>query len=329
MNLKDFDLKKYLARLPIIGRLLEWAKKTSFYGFEGIPLYDITRFVIKEAQTDDISTRANSMAFSFFLALFPSIIFFFTLLPLFPITANYMETIQNSISSFLPTEASIYINQIISDVVSIPRGGLFTLGFVLAMFFTSNGVAAMMKGFEKSYQDTFIKRTYFRRQWIALKLTLLLGFFLIISLTLVVLGKVFLTYLFDLLSVGIASRYLLNIARWILVLVTFHALVSSVYRFGAPTIEKFRYFSPGATVATAFTIILSLAFASFVNNFGAYNEIYGTIGGLIIMLIWIQFNCTILLIGYEINASIAVNKNILKFRNKQGKIDEEVTKPNE
>jgi len=320
LKLKDFDIKRYLAKLPIISKLLDWAKSTSFYGFEGIPFYDIFRFLIKEAQTDDISTRANSMAFSFFLALFPSIIFFFTLLPLFPITTNYMETIQNSIAGFLPTEASIYINQIIADVVSIPRGGLFTLGFILAMFFTSNGVAAMMKGFEKSYSDTFVKRSYLKRQWTAIKLTLLLGFFLIISLTTVVLGKVILTYIFEFLSIGTASRYLLNFARWILVIVTFHALVSSVYRFGAPTIERFRYFSPGATVATIFTIILSLAFAAFVNNFGAYNEIYGTIGGLIIVLVWIQFNCTILLIGYEINASIAVNKNILKFRNAQGKI---------
>ncbi len=231
-----------------------------------------------------------------------------------------MVMVQDSVAGVLPTDASLYINQIISDVVSIPRGGLFTLGFILALFFTSNGVAAMMKGFEKSYKETFRKRTYLKRQWTAIKLTFLLGFFLIISLTTVVLGKFILNYVFELLSIGAASRVLLNLARWILVIFTFHALVSSVYRFGAPTIERFKYFSPGATVATALTIILSLAFAAFVNNFGAYNEIYGAIGGLIIVLVWIQINCMILLIGYEINASIAVNKNILKFRNAEGEI---------
>jgi membrane protein len=319
LKLKDFDIRKFLKSLPLISKILNWAKKTSFYGFEGIPIYNITRFVIKEAQKDDITTRANSMAFSFFLALFPAIIFFFTLLPLFPITADYMSTIQKSIESFLPHEASTYINQIIIDVVSIPRGGLFTLGFVLAMFFTSNGVAAMMKGFEKSYHDTFVQRTYFQRQWTALKLTVIIGFFLFISLTTVVLGKVILAYLFEFLNIDAASRILLNIARWIIVVFLFHALVSSVFRYGAPTIERFKYFSPGATVATIFTILLSLAFAAFINNFGAYNKIYGTIGGLIIVLVWIQFNCTILLIGYEINASIAINKNLLKFRNKKVK----------
>ncbi|GLR19401.1 YihY/virulence factor BrkB family protein [Portibacter lacus] len=318
MKFKDFDLRKYLTKLPIINRILNWAKNTSFYGFEGIPVYDITRFVLKEAQTDDITTRANSMAFSFFLALFPSIIFFFTLLPLFPITADYMATIQNSISGVLPTEAATYINHIITDVVSIPRGGLFTLGFILALFFTSNGVAAMMKGFEKSYHETFIKRSYFKRQWTAIKLTILLGFFLMISLTTVVLGKVILSYVFDLLHIGGASRIFLNIGRWVLVLVAFHASVSSVYRYGAPTIKRFKYFSPGATAATILAIILSLAFAGFVNNFGAYNKIYGTIGGLIIILVWIQFNCTILLIGYEINASIAINKTLIKKRNEEG-----------
>lgn len=299
--------------------MLTWAKRTSFYGFEGIPVYDITRFVIKEAQTDDIITRANSMAFSFFLALFPAIIFFFTLLPLFPIPADYMATIHNSVESFLPTEASAYINQIITDIVSIPRGGLFTLGFVLALFFTSNGIAAMMKGFEKSYHDTFIQRTFLKRQWTAIKLTFLLGFFLFISLTTVVLGKLILAYVFDFLNIDAASRVLLNIARWVIVIIASHALVSSVFRYGAPTIKRFKYFSPGATVATIFTIILSLAFAAFVNNFGAYNKVYGTIGGLIIVLVWIQFNCTILLIGYEINASIAVNKNLMKFRKEKNK----------
>ncbi|WP_235296870.1 YihY/virulence factor BrkB family protein [Portibacter marinus] len=320
MNLKEFDIWGYLSKLTFIRRLLIWTKKTSFYGFEGIPVYDITRFVIKESQQDDINTRANSMAFSFFLALFPAIIFFFTLLPLFPVTADYMATIQSSIESLLPTEASTYINQIISDVVSIPRGGLFTLGFVLALFFTSNGVAAMMKGFEKSYTETFKKRSYLNRQWTAVKLTFLLGFFLLISLTTVVLGKVILDYVFDLFNIDAASRILLNIGRWILVLITSHALISSLYRYGAPTIKRFNYFSPGATAATIFTVILSLAFAAFVNNFGAYNKIYGTIGGLIIVLVWIQFNCMILLIGYEINASIAVNKDFSKFRNSKGEI---------
>ncbi len=312
MKLKKFDFKTYVRGLPVINRLLIWAKKTSFPGFQGVPIYNMLRFLIKEAQTDDISTRANSIAFSFFLALFPSIIFVFTLLPLFNFTGNYVEALRQSISGVLPLNAEEYIFNIITDVTSIPRGGLFTLGFALALFFTSNGIASMMKGFEKSYEDIFKRRNYFQRQWTALKLTFLIGFLLVLSVGTVVLGKLLLTYLFEWLDIGATSRILLSIARWLIVIVMFHAIVSLIYRYGAPMIKRFHYFSPGATVATIFMILLSLAFAYFVNNFGSYNKIYGSIGALIVVLVWIQFNCTILLIGYEINASIAVNRNLLK-----------------
>jgi membrane protein len=309
--------------LPLIKNILEWSKKTTIPGFAGVPIYYIINFIIEEIQKDAISTRANSMAFSFFLALFPAIIFLFTLLPLFPITGDYVSTLRESISGVLPINAEEYIFGIINDVVSIPRGGLFTVGFILALFFSSSGIASMMRGFEKSYEDTFKERNYFQRQWTAIKLTFLISILLFVSLVAIVLGKVILAYIFNILGLGASSRILINFARWILVILLFHAVVSSIYRYGAPTIERFHYFSPGATVATFFMIIVSLAFASYVNNFGTYNKLYGSIGALIVLLIWIQFNCTLLLIGYEINASVAVNKNLMKNDSKTLKDDPE------
>ena len=293
-------------------KLVNWAKTSSFPGFDGVPVYNMLRFMLHEARTDDINTRANSMAFSFFLALFPAIIFLFTLLPYFEFADNYVELLRASITGVLPTDAEDYIFGIITDVTSIPRGGLFTLGFILALFFSSNGIASMMKGFEKSYHDTFKQRNYFQRQWTAVKLTVLVGILLVIAVGTIVLGKILLDYIIEILSIGSSSRYLLNLIRWILVIFMFHAVVSSIYRYAAPTIKRFSYFSPGATVASITMIALSIGFAYFVNNFGSYNEIYGSIGALIVILVWVQINCTILLIGYEINASIAVNKMLLK-----------------
>lgn len=284
------------------------------------------RFLIKEALEDDINTRANSMAFSFFLALFPAIIFLFTLLPLFHFTGDYVAMLKTSVEGVLPHNANEYIFGIVEGVTDIPRGGLFTLGFVLALFFSSNGIASMMKGFEKSYQETFKQINYFQRQWTAIKLTVLLGFLVVVSIGTIVLGKLLLTYLFNQLDIDYASRVILNILRWIIVIIMYHAVISLIFRYGAPTIKRFHYFSPGATVATIFMILVSLAFAYFVNNFGSYNKVYGSIGALIVILVWIQFNCTILLIGYEINASIAVNKSLLKIPSKE-KVEKESTKP--
>lgn len=311
MKKKKFKIDEYIKAHPLIKRLLNWAKSSSFWGFKGIPVYDIVRFIFKEAQTDDISTRANSMAFSFLLALFPAIIFLFTLFPMFDFTEDYVNTFRDSISGVLPQNAEDYIFDIVNDLVSIPRGGMFTLGFVLAFVFASSGIASMMKGFEKNYQLTFVKRNYFQRLWTAFKLTILLAFLMIFSIGAIVMGKFLLGYLFNMLDLGAASRILLNIARWILVIVFYHAVISFIYRFGAPTKKRFHYFSVGANVATVFMIVVSLVFAFFVNNFGTYNKVYGSIGALIAMLVWIQFNCTILLVGYEINASIAVNKDLI------------------
>ena len=315
MKQKEFNFWKWFASKPPIAKLLKWAKVRSFPGFGGIPAYDIFRFVIRESIKDNISTRANSMAFSFFIALFPAVIFVFTLLPLFPITLDYVEAMRESLTGVLPESAEEYIFGIVENLVSIPRGGLFTLGFALALIFSSNGIASMMKGFEKSYEGAFKPRGYFQRFWTAIKLTILLTFLLVMSTTLIVLGKVVINYLFTVLSIEGASRVFFNTLRWIFVVALYHAVISSIYRFGAPTIKKFHFYSPGATVATIFMVIVSLAFAYFVNNFGTYNEIYGSIGALIVILVWIQFNCTILLIGYEINASIAVNKALISEDN--------------
>ncbi len=312
MKFKTFNFWKYIGSLPIVKTLINWAKKTSFPGFEKIPIYDIIRFILKEAQTDDISTRANSMAFSFFLALFPASIFLFTLLPLFRFTEDYVQAFRLSISGVLPRNAEDYIFGIIYDVTSKPNGGLFTLGFVLALFFASQGISSMMKGFSKSYESTFKEVNYFQRQWTAIKITVLTSILLTISIITIVLGQLLLNYIFEKLNISFSTQILIQIGRWIFLIILFHAVISSIYRYGAPTIEKFKYFSPGATAAALFMIILSLGFSYFVNNFGTYNKIYGSIGALIVVLIWIQFNCTILLIGYEINASIAVNKNLLK-----------------
>lgn len=319
MNFKDFDFLKFVKSIPIVNRLLRWSKKATLPGFAGIPIFTILKFMIHEVQRDDITTRANSMAFSFFLAIFPAIIFLFTLLPLFPVTEDYVSAFRISIHGVLPENAEEYIFDIINDVVSIPRGGLLSLGFVLAFLFSSNGIASMMKGFEKSYVETFRTRSYFQRQWTAVKLTILISVLLFVSITTIVLGNVILSFVFDFLGLDAASRVLLNIVRWILVLAMFHSVISSIYRYGAPTIKRFHYFSPGATVATIVMIIVSLLFSAFVNNFGTYNKLYGSIGTLIVVLVWIQFNCMLLLIGYEINASVAVNKNLLENETKKDK----------
>ncbi len=285
-------------------------KKYSFPGFGGIPMFYVIRFVYNEFIKDDIATRANSVAFSFFLSLFPAIIFFFTLIPLFPGSIDLLDLFSKSTVDFIPKTAHDYLFEMIEGVVSIKRGGLLSIGFVLALVFASSGVSTLMYGFDKSYDHTFKKRSFLRHRIVAIFLTILLAILLASSFVLIVFSGQILNSIsayFEISSTIFASFWLL---KWVVVLLIFYLVITFIYRYGPSMYKRIPFLNPGATLATVFSIFTSIGFAFFVNNFGRYNEIYGSIGALIVILVWIQFNSFIILAGFELNASIAVNRFI-------------------
>ncbi len=296
-------------KLPIIRNLIAWSKRYAFFGFSGVPIYNVLTFVYRELMKDDITTRANSVAYSFFLAIFPLLIFMFTLLPLLPFTADYAMMINGYLKEFLPDAASNYLIGIINDIAAIKREGLLSLGFVLALVFGSNGMVSLMKGFDKSYayEGTFNQRGFFRNRAVAVFLTMLLSSLLLVSFILIILGKTFLSYLIDYANINEYGSLVFNGVRWIIVLAFIYSGMTFIYRYGPSMQRKIKFFNPGATLATIFIVLLSVAFSYFINNFGRYNELYGSIGALIVILIWMQLNAFIILTGFELNAAVAVN----------------------
>lgn len=299
---------KKLLRVP---RLLEWSKRYTLPGLSGVKVYYVLRFIIQEIQKDDITTRANSIAFNFFLALFPTIIFVFTLLPLLPFTAEYNMLIQQSLMEVLPRDAATYLNTVIDDILSIKREGLLSLGFLLAVVFASSGVHTLMTGFDKTYKISFNNRSFIKKRAIAIGLTFLLGIVLILSLVLIILSQPIINYVINELNLSAYSATILITAKWISVISLIYFLVSLIYKYGPSLKKRTKIFNTGSYLATFASIGSSLLFSYFVNNFGRYNELYGSIGALIVLMIWLQINAFILLIGFEINASIAVNKDLL------------------
>lgn len=301
-------------------KFIKWTKSRSLPGFDGVPIYDVVIFLFREAKKDDIVTRANSMAFSFFLALFPTLIFLFTLIPLMPFSANYLAIFEEAITGVLPQNAENYLLNMMRDIMSIPRGGLLSVGFILATIFASNGMNALLRGFNKSYEISYFSRNYIRNRLVALKLTGLVIILFIASIILIIGSRQIFHFLFDLMNAGEYGRLGLKLLRWMIVVLLFYAAISVIYRYGPALKRKFRFITPGATMATLFSILTSLAFAYFVNNFATYNKLYGSIGALIVIMLWLQINCFILLAGYELNASIAVNRD-LKQVNAKNKED--------
>ncbi len=305
-------MRQRIENLELVKSIVRLTKEYSLPGFGGVPIYNVVRFIYEELQEDTITMRANAAAYNFFLSLFPAIIFIFTLLPLFPFSANFQVTLENAIKEFLPVSAHAYLFEVVNGILGIKREGLLSIGFFLALIFSTGGMLTLMDGFDKSYESTFKKRSWLRKRLVAMAMTCLLVGLMIVSILLIILSGQILGSLFNYFEINQYAGYAILFFRWVFVLLMFYSVITTIYRYGPSMKRRITLFNPGATLATLLSIVSSLLFAYFVNNFGRYNEIYGSIGALIALLIWIQINAFILIAGYELNASIEVNKDILK-----------------
>jgi membrane protein len=309
--MQTFFLNTYnnFLQSALVENVRNWAKRTSLPGFMGVSIYSISTFIWDEWRSSVINTRASGIAFSFFLSLFPSIIVLFTLVAYTPFYKNFNELIKHNVHDLMPGNAEVWILDTIKDLTTIKRKGWLSLGFFLALFFSTNGMVAMMTGFEKSYRETFSRYGFFKKRWIAIQLTTLLGLLLLASVLFGILGDTFVGFLSKLYKNPKFAAWLLTIFRYLLMVVLLYGGLSIIYRMGMPLRRKLPFVNPGVTLATVLSILSSMLFSFYVDNFGNYNKLYGSLGALIVLLLWLQINIYIVLIGFELNASIAVNRD--------------------
>lgn len=293
-------------------RLLIKARKISIPGFDGIPLYDVMLFFYRSVVDSSFTTRASAIAFSFFLALFPAIIFLFTLIPYIPIR-NFQSELFLLIRDLLPASTFVAVEGTIQDILTKPRGGLLSLGFFMALIFSSNGLVSMMSAFDSSLH-TIEKRNWLDQRLISILLLFILSVLLTLAIVLIIAGQYTINYL-DNESSLVGSRltfYLLSIARWVITIALFFFAYSSLYFFAPTKKTRWRFISPGSTLATLLSILVLIGFGYYITRFGQYNQLYGSIGTLLVVLLLSYLMSLILLIGFELNNSItaARRKNI-------------------
>jgi membrane protein len=287
-------------------RIVEWSKLHSLPGFKRIPIYNILHFLNEEFKKDTLITRANSMAFSFFLSIFPSIIVLVSLLPYLPISMDFFGTLQTNITQVMPGNAGKLVFSTIESFLKTTRGGVLSFGFFLAIWFASNGMLSMMKGLEKTHKNMFKRRNVIEKRLIAIQLTFILTLILFASVVFIILGNTILNFVFQYIKAGWLTRFTFTLFRWLAILSLFYTGISLIYRYGSSIRKRIPFFNTGAVLATLLSILTSWGFSFYVDNFGNFNKIYGSIGTLIVLMLWIQINCSILLIGFELNASIAI-----------------------
>jgi len=273
-------------------------------GFDGAPLDMVLKLVAKGLVGRGVMvTRASSIAFNMLMAILPASIFLFTLIPFIPIQ-NFQAELITLFESILPTNAYGFLEETIVDVITNRSGTLLVFMFLATIIFSTNGIHALMHGFVVSSHE-FKSRNWFQQRKIAVLLLLLILMMFAISGGLIILSRSVVNRLVDIgvLRVNLVF-YVVMLFKWGLIIgMTFFA-ISTLYYLVPAKKKDFRYFSPGSIIATLLFILSSMGFSAYVNNFGQYNKLYGSIGTLMVILIWLYLNSIALLVGFELNVSI-------------------------
>ncbi len=288
--------------------LLRRARNLVLPGFQGIPIHAIIVFIYRELMREDIFLRANAIAYSFFLSLFPALLFFLTLLPYLPIEYNVFVLLKDALRGLLPEETERWIFNFI-DSLNKPREGLLSFSALLALYFGSNGMLMLIKGFEKHYPRSYVQRNFIQKRMIAILLTLWLMILVILSVAITVVGREWLPLIFDRLELDRFTQIALQVLRILIVFFLYYFGIAVIYRFGPSFRHRVPFFSTGAMVSSVLSLCTTVLFTWFVQHYARYNQLYGAISAIIIFMVWLQLQAMVLLIGYELNASVRIIKD--------------------
>jgi len=291
------------------------SKKIILPGFEGLPLYDVFKFFIEQVNKVGLNERAAAISFNFLMAIPAACIFFFTLVPYLPISKQFIAELIRVVQQVSPDkQTKALIIDFMQDFFTKPKTGLLSLGFILAIFYSSNAMMGIIRTFDKSLANRY-NTNFIEKRWRAIKLTTIL-ILLIIGTILVSLGQGFIfSKIMKLLHIKSSSiKFWIQLIRLVIVIALFIYSIGLIYKLAPSVKERWKIHSPGAIFATILLIISTDVFSYWAQNISNYNKFYGSIGSILILMLLIYINSLILLIGFELNVSISSLKEAAKKR---------------
>ncbi|PQB07116.1 ribonuclease BN [Polaribacter filamentus] len=304
------EIEKNLSKVPILNLLVKFGKQIKIPGLEGMSLYDVLEMYGIGIIRGALTSRAGGIAFSFFMAIFPFMLFILTLIPYIPIE-GFPEGLFSFIKDVLPPQTFEAVDSVLIDITNNQYGGLLSFGFLGSILLMTNGINAIFGGFEYSYHVSD-NRNVFKAYLISLAVSLLISLFLIITITLVILYQVALTKMNDKGWLNTEDLNLLNYGKNILFLIMIFTTVSLLFRYGTKQVKQVKFFSAGAILTTILSLFTFYLFGIYVVKFAQYNQLYGSIGTLLILMLFVWLNAIILLLGFELNASLFMLKQLNK-----------------
>ena len=295
------EIENKLNKIPLVKQLVAITKAIKLKSLEGLSLYDILELYVLGIFKGAFSYRASSIAFSFFMALFPFALFILNLIPFIPLEnfqADFLEFVEEGV----PPNTYEAIEAILKDIMETSHQGLLSSGFILSIFLMTNGINAILGGFEMSAHIT-ITRGFFRQYFISLAISLVLSMILLITVAAIVIAEVMIQKIN--IRGYVADVSVIEWSRYGFILLMILITTSILYKFGAQETSSIAFISYGAVFTTILIVISSYIFGIYVTKFAKYNELYGSIGTLLVLMFYIWINCMVLLLGFELNATIS------------------------
>lgn len=306
-------LERIILTSPPVAFVIRKSKGWYLPGFEGVPLYDVIAFFLKQVKTVGLTERASAISYNFIMAIPPSFLFLFTLIPNLPLIKKITikKELHAIITDIVPSKSyNVNLIKFVDSFLDDSKIGLLSFGLILALFFASNAMMGLMRSFNKNYIG-FAKRNDFHTRLVAIRLTGLLFLLLFGFLILLISQGAALKF------IGIKSviiREIIFYVRWLFIVGLIFYSIAFIYKYAPAVHKKWKLTSPGTILATVLSISATVGFSFFVNNYGKYNALYGSIGTVIVLMALIYINSLVLLIGFELNVSIKSLKAIAEQR---------------
>lgn len=286
----------------MMDNLLNSIKRIKIPGLEGMNLFDLAEMYLSGIVKGALTSRAGSIAFSFFIALFPFALFVLTLIPYVPIE-GFQEDFMSFIFRVLPSEdASDAVEYVLNDIATNKYGELLSFGFILSIFLMTNGVNAILSGFEYTFHN-IETRTVIRQYIVSLGISLVLAFLLVLTVVLIIVIE-FVIHSMEQQGILSNANLWLSGLQILILMALLVVSISLLYYFGTREGRKISFFSPGTILTIVLVIINFLIFRIYLEKFGQYNELYGSIGTVLVIMLFIWLNSIILLLGFELNTSL-------------------------
>ncbi|MBM71276.1 MAG: hypothetical protein CL847_00635 [Crocinitomicaceae bacterium] len=305
---KNSKFKAWLIQKEIVISIQKFLRGLTLWGVEGMNLYDVLRFFVIGLINGSVSIRSAAISFRLLVAVFPAIILLLSILPLTPLQA---DDVIDMLKIFFPGETVILFEQTVQDLLDKTQGTLLSITFVLTLVYASSSINAILSGFNASPLIENKGSTWYSS---LVSIVLLVVLVLMLGLAVLLIGfsgqAISWLYAEGLLPGEVVLW--LNVVRWILSLLLVYFSVSILYHFGNPDTDRWRTLTPGATMATILIVIISIVFSWIITYLDSYNRLYGSIGTFLALLVWVNSNSSVLLLGFEFNASVHKARNQAK-----------------